>query len=278
MSCFLPYFLPTVFQIRGQIIVLKFGFFESNGLKLRYLELGEGEPLILIHGLGESLEGWNYQYDEFSRYFRVISLDLRGFGMSDVPESISIYDFAEDVKNLMDELGIKSANLLGLSMGGAVCMAFFERYPERVRSLILANTLYKLPEEAKPLFEERLKLVEKADMDEIANFIANISIHQERDDLKDFVRTIVRKNDKEFYKKVTIELSKIDFEDVLPKINVPTLILVAEYDVTTPPVIGGEMAKLIPNSEIRTVKNSAHLAKVENPEEFNRYVIEFLRR
>ncbi len=257
---------------------MKFGFFESDSLKLRYLELGEGEPLILIHGLGESLEGWNYQYDEFSRYFRVISLDLRGFGMSDVPESISIYDFAEDVKNLMDELGIKSANLLGLSMGGAVCMAFFERYPERVRSLILANTLYKLPEEAKPLFEERLKLVEKADMNEIANFIANISIHQERDDLKDFVRTIVRKNDKEFYKKVTIELSKIDFEDVLPKINVPTLILVAEYDITTPPAIGEEMAKLIPNSEIKMVKNSAHLAKVENPEEFNKYVIEFLRR
>ena len=198
--------------------------------------------------------------------------------MSDVPESISIYDFASDVKNLMDFLEIESANLLGLSMGGAVCMAFFERYPERVKSLILANTLHKLPEAAKPLFEERLKLVEKASMEEIAEFIANLSIHQDREDLKDFVKTVIRKNDKEFYKKATIELAKIDFESLLPKINVPTLVLVAERDVTTPPAIGEEIARLIPNAELRMVKNSAHLAKVENPEEFNRYVLEFLRK
>ncbi len=79
-----------------------------------------------------SLEGWTFQYDEFSRHFRVISLDLRGFGMSDVPESISVEDFVEDVINLMDELGLESANLLGLSMGGAVCMAFFKKYPEKL--------------------------------------------------------------------------------------------------------------------------------------------------
>ncbi len=103
-----------------------------------------------------------------------------------------------------------------------------QKIPGKVSSLILANTLYKLPEEAKPLFEERLKLVEKANMAEIASFIAELSIHQKREDLKDFIRTILRKNDKEFYRKVTIEMRKINFEDVLPKINIPTLILVAE--------------------------------------------------
>jgi pimeloyl-ACP methyl ester carboxylesterase len=255
---------------------MRFGFFDSNGLKLRYFEAGDGEPLILIHGLGESIEGWTFQYDEFSKHFRVVSLDLRGFGMSDVPESVSIYDFTEDVRNLMDWLGIKAANLLGLSMGGAVCLAFFDRYPEMVKSLILANTLHKLPEEAKPLFEERLRLLERASMVEIAEFIAKLSIYQEREDLRDMVRTILRRNDKEFYKRVTIEISRINFEDLLPKINVPTLIIVAEKDVTTPPVMGKEMARLIPNSEIRVVRNAAHLAKLENPEEFNRYVLEFL--
>lgn len=256
---------------------MKFGFFDSDGLKLRYFESGNGEPLILIHGLGGSLEAWTFQYGDFSRYFRVIALDLRGFGMSDVPESISIYDFAEDVRNLMDHLEMEAASLLGLSMGGAICMAFFERYPERVRSLILANTLHKLPEAGKSQFEERLKLIERASMDEIADFIAGLSLHQKREDLKELVKAILRRNDKDFYRKVTEEIAKVNFENLLPRINVPTLVLVADNDVTTPPALGEEIARLIPNSELRVVKSAAHLAKLENPEEFNRHVIEFLK-
>ena len=257
---------------------MRFGFFDSDGLKLRYFECGEGEPLILIHGLGESIEGWTFQYDEFSKHFRVIALDLRGFGMSDVPESIAVEDFARDVKNLMDYLGLDKANLLGLSMGGVVCLEFYRKYPEMAKSLILANTLHKLPEEAKPMFEQRLKLLESSpDMSQIAEFIAEMSIHQDREDLKDMVRTIIRKNNKEFYTMVTAEIGRVNYESLLPQIKVPTLVIVAEYDITTPPALGREIARLIPSSKIVEVRNSAHLAKLENPEEFNRYVVEFLR-
>ncbi|WP_290597944.1 MULTISPECIES: alpha/beta fold hydrolase [unclassified Archaeoglobus] len=257
---------------------MRFGFFDSDGLKLRYFECGEGEPLILIHGLGESIEGWTFQYDEFSKHFRVIALDLRGFGMSDVPESIAVEDFARDVKNLMDYLGLDKANLLGLSMGGVVCLEFYRKYPEMVKSLILANTLHKLPEEAKPMFEQRLKLLESSpDMSQIAEFIAEMSIHQDRKDLKDMVRTIIRKNNKEFYAMVTAEIGRVNYESLLPQIKVPTLVIVAEYDITTPPALGREIARLIPGSKIVEVRNSAHLAKLENPEEFNRYVVEFLK-
>ncbi|WP_456468528.1 alpha/beta fold hydrolase [Archaeoglobus sp.] len=255
---------------------MRFGFFDSDGLKLRYFECGEGEPLILIHGLGESIEGWTFQYDEFSKHFRVIALDLRGFGMSDVPESIAVEDFARDVKNLMDHLGLDKANLLGLSMGGVVCLEFYRKYPEMAKSLILANTLHKLPEEAKPMFEQRLKLLESSpDMSQIAEFIAEMSIHQDRKDLKDMVRTIIRKNNKEFYTMVTAEIGRVNYESLLPQIKVPTLVIVAEYDITTPPALGREIARLIPGSKI--VRNSAHLAKLENPEEFNKYVVEFLK-
>ncbi|WP_202318703.1 alpha/beta fold hydrolase [Archaeoglobus neptunius] len=256
---------------------MRFGFFDSDGLKLRYFETGEGEALILIHGLGDCIEGWTFQYDDLSKHFRVIALDLRGFGMSDVPDSVNVEDFVEDVKNLMDHLGIERANLLGLSMGGIVCMEFYRKYPDRVKKLILANTLHKLPEAGRAMFEQRIKLLEASpDMSQIADFIADMSIHQEREDLKDMVRTILRKNDKKFYTMATAELGKVNYEELLPKIEVPTLVIVAEFDVTTPPALGREIANLIPDAELREVKNSAHLAKLENPEEFNRYVIEFL--
>ncbi len=154
---------------------MRFGFFDSDGLKLRYFECGEGKPLILIHGLGECIEGWTFQFDEFSKYFRVIALDLRGFGMSDVPENISVGDFAEDVRSLMDFLDIEKASLLGLSMGGVVCMEFY-RSTQKVESLILANTLHKLPEAGRAMFEQRLKLLESSpDMTRIAEFIAEMT-------------------------------------------------------------------------------------------------------
>ncbi|MBO8179725.1 MAG: alpha/beta fold hydrolase [Archaeoglobus sp.] len=258
---------------------MRFGFFDSDGLKLRYFECGEGEPLILIHGLGDCIEGWTFQYEDFSKHFRVVALDLRGFGMSDVPKDITIEDFARDVRNLMDYLGIEKASLLGLSMGGMVCMEFYKQYPERVKTLILANTLHKLPEAGRAMFEQRLKVLESSpDMTQIAEFIAEMSIHQDRPDLKEMVKTIIRKNNKEFYTKVTAEIGNANYEDLLPTIHVPTLVITAEFDVTTPPSLGREMVSLIPNAEIKEVKNAAHLAKLENPEEFNLYIIEFLKR
>jgi len=221
---------------------------------------------------------WAFQYEDFSKHFRVVALDLRGFGMSDVPKDITVGDFARDVRNLMDYLGIEKASLLGLSMGGVVCMEFYKQYPERVKSLILANTLHKLPEAGREMFEQRLKVLESSpDMTQIADFIAEMSIHQDRPDLKEMVKTIIRKNDKEFYTKVTAEIGKVNYEALLPTIRVPTLVITAEFDVTTPPSLGREIASLIPNAEIKEVRNAAHLAKLENPEEFNRYVIEFLK-
>lgn len=255
---------------------LRFGFFNSEGLKIRYFEAGKGEPLILIHGLGESIECWTFQLETFATKYRVIALDLRGFGMSEIPQEVSFEGFANDVKNLMEHLNIKTANILGISMGSVVCLEFYKKYSDRVRSLILANPFYKILEEGRALYEERLKLLKSGTMEDVANFAANISFYQRREDLKDFQRTIIKRNNKEYYMKVTLEIGKIDYEDVLQTIEVPTLIIVAEFDITTPPEIGKKMAEIIPNAELRMIKNAAHLARMEKFEEFNKYILDFL--
>ncbi|MEM2085796.1 MAG: alpha/beta hydrolase [Archaeoglobaceae archaeon] len=257
---------------------LRFGFFNSNGLKIRYLEIGKGEPLILIHGLGECIECWTFQLNAFATKYRVIALDLRGFGMSDVPRDVSFEDFANDVKNLMNHLDIKKAHILGISMGGVVCFEFYKKYSEKVKSLILANTFYTISKEGRELYEERLKLLKSGTMEDIANFAARISFHQNREDLKDFQKTIIKRNNKEFYTKVTLEIGKINYESILPTIKVPTLVIVAEFDITTPPEIGKRIAELIPNAELRVVRGAAHLARMEKFEDFNNYVLEFLQK
>ncbi len=254
------------------------GYFISDGLRLRYLDTGDGDPIILVHGLGERIEGWKFQTYEFSKHFRVLALDLRGFGESEIPaEFTGAEDFARDIFNLMEHVGIEKAHLLGLSMGGIACLAFYKLYPEKVKSLILADTTAYFPEEFRGALSERLRLMDDMGMEGIAAAIAELSIHRDDPELKKLVRDIIAKNDLNFYRKVTVELARADYRDLLPNIRVPTLVIVGEYDVTTPPELSRYMADRIPGAELRIVKNSAHLAKLENPDEFNAYVLDFLK-
>lgn len=107
-------------------------------IKLHYTEKGCGEPLILLHGNGESSSYFIHQMNYFSKKYRVIAIDTRGHGWSPrgtMPFSIS--QFAEDLHNFMNEHGIEKANILGFSDGGNIALTFALKYPERVNRLIL---------------------------------------------------------------------------------------------------------------------------------------------
>ena len=261
------------------IMELEESYFHSDGWKLRYVDVGSGEPVILIHGLGECIESWKFQIPELSKHFRIIALDLRGFGKSEIPDSVNgIEDFARDVKNLMDHLEIERANLVGFSMGGVICLALYERYPECVNSMVLADTISHLPPTLlKKTLETRLSILKKSGMEKIAEYIADISFHTKNPELVEFFKEMIRSNDREYYTKVTVAFLNSDYRHVLPRVKVPTLVLVGEYDVTTPPRLTEYLVNKIPKAVLRIIDNSAHLTKMENPQEFNNYVLEFLQ-
>lgn len=107
-------------------------------IQLNYCEKGSGFPVILLHGNGESLDYFTHQITCFSENYRVVAIDTRGHGQSPrgtAPFSIS--QFAEDLHNFMDEVGIEKAHILGFSDGGNIALTFALRYPERVEKLIL---------------------------------------------------------------------------------------------------------------------------------------------
>ena len=107
-------------------------------IQLHYAEKGSGEPLILLHGNGESSEYFARQTEYFSQRYRVIAPDTRGQGRSPRGSGeFSISRFADDLRDFMDELGIGSADILGFSDGGNIALTFALRYPSRVRKLIL---------------------------------------------------------------------------------------------------------------------------------------------
>ena len=115
---------------------------ESGGLRIRYRDTGGGDPVLLLHGIGRSLEDWDEQHDRLSARHRVISLDLPGFGYSDrLPGPSTLDGLAAALPGFLDAVGVaEPAHVVGNSLGGAVAMRLAADRPERVRSLLLANS------------------------------------------------------------------------------------------------------------------------------------------
>ena len=122
-------------------------------IQLHYIEQGQGQPLILLHGNGESCDYFEHQIPCFSKDYRVIAIDTRGHGKSPRGEKpFTIKQFAEDLNDFMDAKGITKANILGFSDGGNIALTFALKYPERIEKLIL-NGANLFPSGVKPLYQ-----------------------------------------------------------------------------------------------------------------------------
>ncbi len=247
-----------------------------NGTNLSYDRMGSGEPLVLIHGLGEQKEGWKFQH-RFADHFDVIIPDLRGFGKSKCTEGeeISITAFARDIVSLLDHLAIKDAHILGFSMGGIISQEIYKISPEKVKSFILASTSFYIP----TWLEKLLSLSNKK--------YAKMTVEQFKEEAT--LRCLYNKSD-EMIQKVLPNWSNhldgflpswkacihIDYRETLKNIKVPTLIISCQNDKICPSFMQKRMHQLIPNSKRYLIKKAGHVAKIEKSEEFNGVVLNFL--
>lgn len=118
-------------------------FFDSNGVKIRYIFAGSGEPIILIHPFAASAEIWEPLIKDLSQNYEVIAMDCRGHGKSEKPHDPKQYgiEMVNDVVRLMDHLGIKKAILIGYSMGGSIGMKMLTEHPDRIRMAVIGGSL-----------------------------------------------------------------------------------------------------------------------------------------
>jgi pimeloyl-ACP methyl ester carboxylesterase len=122
-------------------------------IQLHFIEQGQGQPMILLHGNGESCDYFEHQIAYFSKQYHVIALDTRGHGQSPRGEKpFTIKQFAEDLHDFMDEKSIEKAHILGFSDGGNIALTFALKYPERIEKLIL-NGANLFPSGVKPLYQ-----------------------------------------------------------------------------------------------------------------------------
>ncbi len=263
----------------------------NNGTNIYYETHGNGEPIILLRGLGGTVSGWASQVQYLSNRYQTILIDNRGAGESDKPDKkYSLEIFASDIKAVLDTIGIKKTHILGLSMGGFIVQRFYSLYPEMVNSLILGCTGTGLSDPAHIKFCSKLEEILNTERTE-----------ENREDLtrqmnEYFFHPDFAKNNKQFMEQVFIGANnqrqpahsymrqlKACYSDthlspLLKDIKVPTAIFHGDEDVVVPLENAYYLHEHIKGSELKIFPKSGHMFFLENEQEFNAAVLDFIER
>lgn len=255
----------------------------SNGISLEYLDKGEGEVILLLHGLGSTKADWNFQVDAFAENYRVIAPDLRGHGNSSKPESEIEYGVAlcaEDIALLLRELKITRCTVIGFSMGGAVAFEMAVTYPALVSKLIIVNTapdFNMLGEMGEEMVRERTKILQTIGMEPLAKQIATgMFPEEEQKELRNAFYERARKNPVTPYFYSFITLMNWGIGSKIRDINVPALVIASELDYT-PVSLKEDYARKMKNARVEVVRDSRHGVTMDQPEDFNRIILNFIQ-
>ena len=256
----------------------------ANGVELRVEEVGQGPPLLLIMGLGASLETWVAQRDAFAARHRVILFDNRGAGASETPAAPwTVPDMAADAAAVLDALGIARAHVLGVSMGGMIAQELAIRFPERVDRLIVAVSFAR-PDPIRRAFLLFRRWARLQGADLVQEGVANLpwlvsprvlNDPERLEEVLGIVSTMPLMSPEAYAEQVEAILEH-DTLARLGSVVAPTLVLAAAEDVLTPIYLSREIADAIPNARLTVLPRGNHAVQIEDPESFNRAVLEFL--
>lgn len=256
-----------------------------NNVTISYKVTGKGEPILLVHGHPFDHTMWDPQTKSLSKLYQVITPDVRGYGKSGLPKSAAtrFEDYATDLLALMDTLGIDSFHLSGLSQGGQIIMEIFRQAPSRIKSLIFADTFASLdtPEVKQGRYDTADRL-EKEGMDTYSDEVIYKMIKPEHVASQPTVAAHIIKMMKATPPKgaataLRARAERIDYlKDVLPTINIPTLVIVGRQDEFTPVAKAEELQQSLQNCKLVIIEDAGHMPNLEHPEEFNNAVLDFL--
>jgi len=255
-----------------------------NGISINYRDEGRGIPVILIHAFPMNQAMWDDQVLALAPMSRMITLDLRGFGASDIPLGpYWMALMASDVRSLMARLGVEQAVLVGLSMGGYVAMSLFRNFPDSVSGLVLADT--RAAADTQDGRERRLASAEKAEhhgvesiVDEMLQLLLSQTAIDTRPDVVNRARQIALQNRPEGVAAAQRGMAaRPDSTEMLAIVDRPALVLVGSEDrLSTPEETRGWQERM-PNSQLAIIQGAGHLSNIEQPEAFNSALADFIK-
>ncbi|HLJ92170.1 MAG TPA: alpha/beta hydrolase [Gemmataceae bacterium] len=257
-------------------------FVENRGAKIYWDEQGQGEPILLIMGLGYPSDMWHRTRPVLNRTYKTIAFDNRGAGRSDVPPGpYSIDLMASDALAVLNAAGIQAAHVIGVSMGGMIAQELTLRYPERVRSVILGCTACGGPNLVQAEPEVLQVLMARANMtgDQMAEaavpFIYDASTPRARIDEDIAIRRPWFPTSEGYLAQLQGIIMWESFTR-LPQINIPTLILHGETDRLVPAGNAAVLAKRIANSTVAMLPQASHIFSTDQPEAAHKAMLDFL--
>jgi len=270
-----------------------------NGIKLCYEELGNGFPVLLVHGFTGIKEGWIGQWIPLSKHFRVIRFDNRNGGCSDRPNIPNTLDMlADDINGLMDYLNIEKAHIIGWSMGGIIVQKFAIKYPERIGKIILINTVMGAPNKqaVEILVNNSLDELEFRSKNKEQAFwtSARLGYHIK------FRKEMEANPNKKFYGLWSVQdlienqnANPITQQDIIHQSNAlypplnfeelkevknKTLLIASSHDRLTTKNALIELGKIIPNSKLEIIERAGHSSPISRAPEINKIIIDFLQK
>jgi 3-oxoadipate enol-lactonase len=254
-------------------------------MRLAFSETHNAPVLVLLHGFPLSREMWVEQLASIGSLCRVIAPDLRGHGQSESPDGIYTMDeMADDVVELLDRLDIKQPIVLGgLSMGGYVALSLVLRHPERVRGLILCDTraAADTPEAAKGREDTARNVLREGSgqwMIEtmVPRLFGKTTLEKHPQRVEAMLAVMERTSPVGIAGALRGMATRTDRRGDLKRITVPTLVLVGEDDVVSPPAEARELTAAIPDAQMEVIPAAGHLAPYENPAAANLAILRFL--
>lgn len=258
----------------------------ADGTRIGYTLAGnrDGEPLLMIQGLGADARGWTFQKRALSRY-RLVLVDNRGVGSSDRPPGpYDLEVMAADAIAVLDHARYGSAHVMGASMGGIISQVIGVRFPDRVRSLTLACTACHHFTWRRELLQEWSEQAQAHGMPEFVR--RNLRWLVGPRSLRRLAPALAVLGPLAFSVPVSSFVAQIEailamddgLRDELGTISVPTLVVVGSQDVLTTQGDGEEIASLVSGAELAVIRGGAHLFQVEQAGAFNAVVGDFLDR
>jgi 3-oxoadipate enol-lactonase len=254
---------------------------KANGIDINYEIEGDGPVVTFSHSLACNLSMWDEQARALKGRYRVLRFDTRGHGQSGAPAGAdSLEQLSDDLKALLDGLGIPATHFVGLSMGGMIGQVFALKHPAMVQSLVLCDTTSRYPAAAAPIWEDRIKAVGAKGMEPMVAptlerwFTA--PFRARRRDLMERVGTMIRSTPAPGYIGCCHAIPRINVTERLRDVRCPALVIVGEEDPGTPVEMARDIHAALPAAELAILSRASHLSNLEQPEEFNRVLGGFL--
>ena len=255
---------------------------QVGGLQVAYDRAGQGPPLVLVHGAGVNARMWQPQFYALADEFTVVAWDEPGAGRSsELPEGFALADYAHCLAAVIEDVGLGPAQVAGLSWGGTVVLELYRHRPELVRTLLMVDAYAgwkgSLPPEEVAARVEGVRRMLSVPPEEFDPTVPGLFAGEPPAEFVPLLDSMARDVRLASMGAQLLLMAEADQRDLLPRIEVPTLLLWGELDARSPLSVARAFEEAVPGAELVVLPGAGHVSNLETPELFNQAVRAFCR-